>query len=92
MIITNLSGSGAERVTLNLAEMFARHGHPVDIILLEDTVDFTVDTSIRLHFLSSNRRLYKWLRTIGDRILAKKLKHLVHRLEQSDGVPFGLFV
>ncbi len=92
MVITNLSGSGAERVTLNLAEMFIAHGHPVDLFLLEHTVDFSVDPSIKLHFLTRNRKFYKWFGKIGDRLLANKLQRLVDKLNNSGPTPFGLFL
>ncbi len=92
MVITNLSGSGAERVTLNLAEMFIAQGHPVDLFLLEHTVDFSVDPSIKLHFLTRNRKLYKWFGKIGDRLLANKLQRLVDKLNNSGPTPFGLFL
>jgi glycosyltransferase involved in cell wall biosynthesis len=92
MVITNLSGSGAERIALNLAEMFVERGHPVDLFLLENTVNFSVDTSINLHFLTRNRTLYKWFGRIGDRLLANKLQRLVNKLSDATSTPFGLFL
>lgn len=92
MVITNLSGSGAERVTLNLAEMFVAHGHSVDVILLEKLVDYTVEDSIRLHSLCRNRKLYKWAGTVGNHLLATKLKKLIIHLEQSDKHAFNLIL
>jgi glycosyltransferase involved in cell wall biosynthesis len=92
MVITNLSGSGAERVTLNLAEMFVANGHKVDLILLEDIVDYIVEPAIRTHSLTRNRKPYKWAGTAGDHLLAVKLKKLISRLEQSDKRAFNLIL
>ncbi len=92
MLITNLSGSGAERVTLNLAEMFIEYGHRVDLFLLENYVALSVHPAINLHALAEKRQLYKWLGALGDRLLANKLRTQIDKLTQSGTAPYDLFL
>jgi glycosyltransferase involved in cell wall biosynthesis len=92
MVITSLSGSGAERVTLNLAEMFIQHGHIVDLFLLENTVQLTVSHSINIHFLTQNRRFYKWLGALGDRLMANKLIACIAKLNKTSPGSYDLFL
>ncbi|KAA0441928.1 MAG: glycosyltransferase [Candidatus Thioglobus sp.] len=53
-IINDLSGAGAERVVLNLAEELVKLGHRVDIITLYNRLDYALDKNINLHSLEFN--------------------------------------
>lgn len=90
LIINNLAASGAERVALNLADMFTERGHPVDLILLEERIEYTVSHAIPVHCLSRNRTLFKWLGGLGDWLLARRLKKRLQSLERQ--APFGLIL
>lgn len=92
MVITSLSGSGAEKITLNLAEMFIAHGHTVDLFLLENRVDLPVSPAISLQPLTRRRQCYKWLGALGDRLLANKLLRRIDRQKLSGRAPYDLFI
>lgn len=92
MVITSLAGSGAERITLNLAEMFIAHGHTVDLFLLENRVNFPISPAINLHPLTRSRQYYKWLGVLGDRLLANKLLRQIDRLKLAGPIQYDLFL
>jgi glycosyltransferase involved in cell wall biosynthesis len=90
LIVTNLAGSGAEKVVLHLADMFEKHGDEVHIFLLEDVVSYEVKKA-RIHTLTKDRSLFKLLKGFGDKLLASKLKSIIHTIEQN-GQAFDLFL
>lgn len=90
LIATNLAGSGAEKVVLHLADMFEKHGDEVHIFLLEDVISYDVKEK-RIHTLTKNRSLYKVLKGFGDKLLALKLKSIIHTIEHN-GQKFDLFL
>ena len=90
LIITNLAGSGAEKVVLHLADMFEKHGDEVHIFLLENVISYDVKGA-RVHALTKNRSLFKLLKGFGDKLLALKLKTIINRIEK-DGQKFDLFL
>ena len=74
LIITNLSGGGAERATIDLAKTLKEQNHHVTIILLENKVSYSV-LGEEIHYIVNEYELLDgW---IGKRRLAKKLKNLV---------------
>ena len=89
IVITNLSASGAEQVALNTAQMFLRHGHQVDLILLEKVIQLPLPAALPVHCLSGQRAAWKAAGRIGVYWLAWRLKRLIKTLETSDS-PFGL--
>ncbi len=90
IIITNLAGSGAEKVVLHLAEMFEKQGDEVHIFLLEDVISYDVKGA-KIHMLSKDRSLFKLFKGFGDALLAKKLKRLINTIE-AEGQKFDLFL
>jgi glycosyltransferase involved in cell wall biosynthesis len=90
LIVTNLAGSGAEKVVLHLADMFEKHGDEVHIFLLENVISYEVKGA-RIHTLTKDRSLFKLLKGFGDKLLALKLKSIIHRIEK-DGQKFDLFL
>jgi len=90
LLVTNLAGSGAEKVVLNLAEMFKKHGEEVHIFLLEDIVSYDVE-GLNIHTLTSKRAFYKLLKGIGDYLLGKKLQTKINKLNQ-DNKAFDLIL
>ena len=88
LLATNLAGSGAEKVVLNLARMFESHGDEVHIFLLENVISYDTD-GLTIHTLSQRRDIYKGLKGLGDRILAYKLKKKVRSIVD-DGSSFDL--
>jgi len=75
-VITNLSGGGAEKIVLVLAEGLARRGHRVNCILLEDRIEHEVPPGVEC--IPLGRRLRRgWL---GKRWLAWKLRRVVGTL------------
>jgi ADP-heptose:LPS heptosyltransferase/glycosyltransferase involved in cell wall biosynthesis len=73
LIITNLSGGGAERATIDLAKTLKEQNHHVTIILLENKVSYSVLGEEIHYIVNENELLDGW---IGKRRLAKKLKNL----------------
>lgn len=90
LIITNLAGSGAEKVVLHLADMFEKHGDEVHIFLLEDVISYEVKDA-RIHTLTKDRSPFKLLKGFGDKLLALKLKSIITSIEK-DGQNFDLFL
>jgi len=79
LLATNLAGSGAEKIVLNLARMFKSHRDEVHIFLLENVISYDTD-GLTIHTLSQRRDIYKGLKGLGDRILAYKLKKKMRTL------------
>jgi glycosyltransferase involved in cell wall biosynthesis len=90
LIATNLAGSGAEKVVLNLARMFESHGDEVHIFLLEDVISYRTE-GYSIHTLSKKRNFYKALKGIGDRILAQRLRKKIEELSKN-GERFDLIL
>jgi len=91
LIITNLSGSGAEKVLIQMSRMFASKDIDVHIFLLENVITYDNLNDLQIHLLSSKRNIYKVLKIFGDKLLASKLKKMVKQIE-SDGIEFDLFL
>ncbi len=91
LVITNLAGSGAEKIVIHLARMFKAKEVDVHIFLLENIIAYDNIGGLNIHALSSRRNIYKALKVFGDRLLADKLKKMVQNIE-SDGTHFNLFL
>ena len=91
LIITNLAGSGAEKIVLQVARMFHSKGIDVHIFLLENVITYDNIKDLQIHMLSRKRDIYKVLKVFGDKLLASKLKKIVEKIE-SDGIKFDLFL
>jgi glycosyltransferase involved in cell wall biosynthesis len=79
LVATNLAGSGAEKVVLNLARMFEKKGNEVHIFLLEDMISYETG-GLNIHTLSKKRDLYKMFKGLGDYLLAIRLKRKMETL------------
>ena len=53
LVLTNLAGGGAERSMLRLAQVLARRGHGVSVLLLEDRIEHEVPPGVEVHTLTS---------------------------------------
>ena len=86
LVIPDLRGGGAERVTITLARGLAARGHNVSLLLFYRAIDYEVPSEIRLQFLTPpGRRLrFGWL---DKRLLASSLKRWLATEE-----PFELIV
>ena len=91
LVVTNLAGSGAEKVVLNLFNMFEKFGHNVYIFLLEDLILYNLseDEKNKIIPLTKNRKYHKLFSFFGDKILyntlEKKIKELkLENKESSD--------
>ncbi len=91
LIITNLAGSGAEKIVLQMARMFKSKDIDVHIFLLENVIRYDNINDLNIHLLSGKRDIYKALKIFGDKLLASKLKKIVEEIA-SDGIKFDLFL
>ena len=90
LIVTNLVGSGAEKVVLHLADMFEKQGDEVHIFLLEDKISYDIKGA-KIHLLSKDRSVFKLFKGWGDTLLARKLRSIVNTIE-AEGIKFDLFL
>lgn len=91
LLIDTLIGGGAERIVLNFAETFAKLGHEVHIILIQDVIEHEVNLDLyKIHTLSEDGKLStnKFINKIK---LARVLKEKVNKLE-NDKKKFDLFI
>jgi len=81
MIIDSLSAGGAEKVVLTLAKVMKTHGHKVIIITINDVIEYEIDFPIEIHTINFVKKRYE--ATYFK--YSKKLRHLISRLEHSNG-------
>jgi len=85
IVVTNLAGSGAEKIALIQAKLFTEKGHSVVLFLLEDVQTYdTNDFSFPIIALTKRKDAYKFLGKIGDSIYAKKLELKMKELGEFD--------
>jgi glycosyltransferase involved in cell wall biosynthesis len=75
IVVTNLAGSGAERVALSQAHLFQQNGYEVVLFMLEDIKNY--DTSafqFPIISLTKRKDTYKFLGKNGDLIYAQLLQ------------------
>ncbi len=75
MIIDSLAAAGAERVVVTLAEEFYRQKHIVHIILLNNIIEYEINSNIRIHTLKEKNPY--------------GLKTLISNLESEDSQNFN---
>lgn len=79
LVVTNLSGGGAERVMIRLADALRRRGHRAALLLLEHRIDHALPQGTEVHALTApGVRLGKGL--LGKLRAAWKLRALHTRL------------
>jgi len=88
LIITNLVGGGAERVVLNLANMFRNNNIDVHIILLENLISYNID-KLKVHTLVEKKQKKKLFNKYYENYLSNLLDDKLQFLE-NDGVKFDL--
>ncbi|MBL8473233.1 MAG: glycosyltransferase [Rhodocyclaceae bacterium] len=72
LVLTNLSGGGAEKAMLKMAALLAGRGHAVDVVLLEDRREHAPPPGVRLRALVPAGKLsHGWL---GKRRAAWRLR------------------
>ncbi len=85
IVVTNLAGSGAEKVAITQAKLFNEKGHDVVLFLLEDVQTYdTNDFNFPIIALTKRKDAYKFLGKVGDYIYAKKLESKMKQFGQFD--------
>jgi glycosyltransferase involved in cell wall biosynthesis len=94
LIVTNLAGSGAEKVVLNLFNMFEKFGHRVYIFLLEDIICYDLSEKERNKIinLTTNRKYHKLFSFIGDKRLHYLLEKKLLSIEKEENQKFDLIL
>ncbi len=89
ILIDSLTGGGAEKVMLTLAQSMIKMGHDAHIIALSNTVAYDLPEGIPVTFLYKEKvRLKGWF---GVKKHASKLMALIKDIEGNEG-PFDLFL
>ena len=86
LAIDSISGRGAEKVVVNLAEALLKLGHKVSIIIYEDIVEFDIDSRIHIHHLKP--QIHKGSRIFSrltDRKNANIFQALLNSIETMRG-------
>ena len=85
IVVTNLAGSGAEKVAITQARLFNEKGHNVVLFLLEDVQTYdTNDFNFPIVALTERKDTYKFLGKIGDYIYAKILESKMKQYGEFD--------
>lgn len=90
LLIDSLIGGGAERVVLNLAEGFRKHGHEVHLILVAHQIQHVLPAGLQVHALSEQGHLVRH-GLLNRLLLAWRLRRTVARIE-ADGRAFDFFI
>jgi glycosyltransferase involved in cell wall biosynthesis len=73
-LIPNLTGSGAEKNTLRIANYLKEEGFNVKVILLENTIYHEIPKNLEVIALTKTKDLFKPLGSFGDFLYFLKLK------------------
>jgi glycosyltransferase involved in cell wall biosynthesis len=94
LTITNLAGSGAEKIVLHLFDMFKKYGHNPYIILLEDSIsyDLTKEQKDKIFYLTKKRKYHKLFSFFGDRILHSKFEKKLELIEKKENKKIDLIL
>lgn len=94
LVVTNLAGSGAEKVVLNLFNMFEKFGHKVYVFLLEDVVCYDLSEKQRSKIISLtvSRKYHKLFSFIGDKRLHYLLEKELLFVEKKENQKFDLIL
>ncbi|QOR62334.1 glycosyltransferase [Sulfurovum sp. ST-21] len=85
VVVTNLAGSGAEKVALTQAKLFREKGHEVALFLLDNIQKYnTDDCDFPIVPLSNGKDTYKFLGRLGDFIYAKILESKMKKIGKFD--------
>lgn len=77
-ITTNLSGGGAEKAILSIANILNHHGHNAGILILENQIEHKLPDDLTVQTLSTNnkRTSHSW---IGKHLSARRLRKHINR-------------
>lgn len=90
IVVTNLAGSGAEKVAITQAKLFKEKGHNVILFLLEDIKNYnTSDCDFPIIPLTKRKDTYKFLGKIGDYIYAQILQNKIKSLNIKFDIVFS---
>lgn len=94
LVVTNLAGSGAEKVVLNLFNMFEKFGHNVYIFILEDVVLYKLSEKEKSKIISltKNRKYHKLFSFFGDKRLNYILEKKLSEIEKQENKSFDLIL
>jgi glycosyltransferase involved in cell wall biosynthesis len=80
-VISSLSGGGAEKVVLTLAEVLSEMGNEIHIILVKNKIEYEINLNhYKIHSLSKTGRLSN-IRQFNQFLLTYKLKNLIKKEE-----------
>ncbi|NSL53668.1 glycosyltransferase [Uliginosibacterium aquaticum] len=86
LAIDSLTGRGAEKVVVNLAEALVNMGHKASIVIFEDVVEFKLDPRVALYRLEPQLRgKWRFLSGLTDLENRRRFKALLARIEAKDG-------
>ncbi len=80
-LITDLAVGGAEKATIKVAELLYQNGHSVQLVLLQNVVNFKLNHKIKLKIISD--KIKKGL--FGKYLIAYKLNRFFYEVEKKDG-------
>jgi len=85
IVVTSLTGSGAEKVALTQAELFQENGHQVVLFLLDNVKKYdTNDYNFPIIPLTKGKNVYKVFGKFGDFIYAKILQSKMDKFGKFD--------
>jgi glycosyltransferase involved in cell wall biosynthesis len=85
IVVTNLAGSGAEKVAIEQAKLFYNNGHKVVLFLLEDVQNYdTTDLEFDIVPLTKRKDTFKFLGKLGDKIYALLLENKMKQYGKFD--------
>lgn len=86
LAIDSLTGRGAEKVVVNLAEALVSMGHKASIVIYEDIVEFQLDPRVALYRLDpAPRGRHRILSGLTDRENRRRFRALLTRIEAEHG-------
>ena len=94
LTITNLAGSGAEKIVLNLFDMFKKFDQNPYIVLLEDliTYNLTQEQNSKIFYLTKKRKYHKLFSFFGDRVLHNKFEKILKLIEKKENRKIDLIL
>ncbi|TVP58119.1 MAG: hypothetical protein EA349_04975, partial [Halomonadaceae bacterium] len=80
-VIDSLTGGGAERLVLTIAETMAERGHEVILITMTDKIEYQIDPRLTCHHLTSLSQ-----GGAGKKLMAQRLIRVFAQLEQTGAI------
>jgi len=91
IVVTNLAGSGGEKIAIEQAKLFYNNGHKVVLFLLEDVQKYdTTDLKFDIVPLTKRKDTFKFLGKLGDKIYALLLENKMKQYGKFDLVVSNL--